>query len=277
MMPADIIKLALKEDLGDVGDITSNYFIPPNSFSRAAIIARTTGVLSGVAVAREVFFAVDRSITVIEEKNDSDAVFAGEKILSIYGPTRSILAAERVALNFLQHLSGISTLTAKFVSLAKTGGARIVDTRKTLPGLRALEKLAVTHGGGHNHRMGLYDSILVKDNHLAAIGKNPSVLRSVIKKIREEQKNILIEIEADSIQDAENFADIGVDIILLDNMAVEELREAIRVISKRARTEASGGVTLENVAEISQTGVDDISIGALTHSAPALDVALDFV
>jgi nicotinate-nucleotide pyrophosphorylase (carboxylating) len=274
---ATLIELALQEDLSQIGDVTSSYFIPENSSSRAVINSRSDGVLSGVTVVKEVFNKLDPSISVTLLKKDSEKVSCGEAIIELHGPTKSILAAERTALNFIQHLSGIATLTAKFVSLAKPGGARIVDTRKTLPGWRALQKMAVLHGGGYNHRRGLFDRILVKDNHLAVTRKNPDTLRKIVQKIREEQKNILIEFEADTVEDALFFTELGADIVMLDNMTTSQLREAVSLIAKRARTEASGGVTLQNVSEISLTGVDDISIGALTHSAPALDIGLDFL
>jgi len=271
-----LIQSALQEDLSTKGDLTSTYLIPKNSSTRANLVSRSEGVLSGLAVAKQVFLTVDPEIVFISFKNDSDRISPHQVIASVQGSTRSILAAERTALNFLQHLSGIATLTSKFVKLAQAGGAKIVDTRKTIPGLRFLQKSAVVHGGGHNHRMGLYDRILVKDNHFKVIGKDKNTLSHFIQRIRTELGNIIVEFEAETVEDAVSFAELGVDIVLLDNMNLDQIRDSVSRIQGRARTEASGGITLENVAEISQTGVDFISIGQLTHSAPALDIGLDF-
>lgn len=269
--------MALEEDHAlNNGDVTSAYFIPRQTYASAFIVSRASGRLSGAAVAVEVFRKVDPHLLIEPLITDGSAISPESKLLSVSGDCRSILAAERTALNFLQHLSGVASLTEKFVRLVAGTKAKIVDTRKTLPGFRVLQKAAVLHGGGYNHRMALNDRILVKDNHLASVGKNPKKLKEIIQKIRQEKPGLLIEFEADSVDDALLFCELGADIILLDNMTTGDLSVAVKKINGRCLTEASGGVTLQNVKEIAQTGVDFISVGALTHSAPALDIGLDF-
>ncbi len=271
-----LIRAALAEDHAPEGDITSHYFITAHSQSSAAIVSRQNGKLSGAEIAQKVFLSINPQLEIKPLLHDGANLQPGSTIMRVFGDTRSLLAAERTALNFLQHLSGVATITAKFVEKIANTKAKIVDTRKTLPGWRQLQKNAVLHGGGHNHRMGLHDRILVKDNHLCAVGNDPEKLSSIIKKIRSKHPKLIIEFEADCLKDALLFCELGVDIVLLDNMSPDQLREAVTHIAGRCKTEASGGVTLENVTAIASAGVDYISVGALTHSAPALDIALDF-
>jgi nicotinate-nucleotide pyrophosphorylase (carboxylating) len=272
-----LIDLALAEDIG-TGDVTSEYFIPEDRNARAFVAVRTAGVASGVEVAARVFTTVDETLNVEVMVPDGSRVGEGALLIRIEGAARSILTAERTALNFLQHLSGIATLTSEYVERVAGTHARILDTRKTLPGFRMLEKQAVIHGGGSNHRMGLYDRAMVKDNHLVAEGGLP-VLQAAIMRLKAEKPGVEVELEADSLDQFKDFLTLdGVDHILLDNMTPDELREAValRPHSRKPLLEASGGVTLETVAEIAATGVDFISVGGITHSAPALDIGLDF-
>lgn len=274
---ATIISLALAEDVGP-GDVTSLYFIPENREARAFVAVRSAGVLSGVEVASRVFTTVDPALDVEILVPDGSRVSAGALVLRIEGSARSILTAERVALNFLQRLSGVATLTARYVEQIKDTHVRILDTRKTTPGFRLLEKQAVSHGGGTNHRFGLYDRAMVKDNHLVAEGGIPA-LQAAINRLKTEKPKVEVELEADHLDQVHLFLEMkGVDQILLDNMSPGELREAVRARGdqRKPKLEASGGVNLESVREIAETGVDYISVGALTHSAPALDIGLDF-
>ncbi len=266
------IDAALAEDVGP-GDVTCDYFVDPAQQGRARIVAKEPGVLAGGAVAAGVFRRVDPSLKGELLLPDGATLVPGVAVLAVSGPVRSLLTAERVALNFLQRLSGIATLTRKFVDLA--GRAKILDTRKTTPGLRALEKAAVVAGGGVNHRFGLYDMAMVKDNHLAA-RNDPDFLRRAIARLRAERPGVRVEMEADTLDQVRRFLALeGVDVILLDNMPLAEMREAVRLAAGRVALEASGGVNLETVAAIAETGVDFISVGALTHSARALDLSLD--
>ena len=272
-----LIDLALAEDIGP-GDVTSQYFIPEDRMARAFVAARREGVVSGVEIAARVFAKVDPALDVEILIPDGSRVGEGALLIRVEGAARSILTAERVALNFLQRLSGVATLTAQYVELVKGTRARILDTRKTTPGYRLLEKRAVTHGGGVNHRLGLYDRAMVKDNHLVAEG-GPAALQAAIQRLREEKPGVQVELEADHLDQVGEFLAMeGVDFILLDNMSPDELREAVALRGERTLPllEASGGVTLETLRDIAETGVDFISVGALTHSAPALDVGLDF-
>jgi nicotinate-nucleotide pyrophosphorylase (carboxylating) len=272
-----LIDLALAEDIGP-GDVTSRYFIPEDRMARAFVAARREGVVSGVELAARVFAKVDPALDVEILIPDGSRVGEGALLIRVEGAARSILTAERVALNFLQRLSGVATLTAQYVELVKGTRARILDTRKTTPGYRLLEKRAVTHGGGVNHRLGLYDRAMVKDNHLVAEG-GASALQAAIRRLREEKPGVQVELEADQLDQVRTFLAMdGVDFILLDNMSPDDLREAVALRSERTLPllEASGGVTLETLRGIAETGVDFISVGALTHSAPALDVGLDF-
>ena len=272
-----LIDLALAEDIGP-GDVTSQYFIPEDRMARAFVAARREGVVSGVEIAARVFAKVDAALDVEILIPDGSRVGEGALLIRVEGAARSILTAERVALNFLQRLSGVATLTAQYVELVKGTRARILDTRKTTPGYRLLEKRAVTHGGGVNHRLGLYDRAMVKDNHLVAEG-GTTALQAAILRLRGEKPGVQVELEADRLDQVGVFLAMeGVDFILLDNMSPDELREAVALRGERTLPllEASGGVTLETLRDIAETGVDFISVGALTHSAPALDVGLDF-
>jgi nicotinate-nucleotide pyrophosphorylase (carboxylating) len=270
----DPIAAALEEDIGE-GDVTTDFFVPEALHATARIVARETAVVAGTGVAAEVFRQVDPSTNTQIVCNDGDNVVAGGVIIEVRGLARSILKAERVALNFLQRLCGIATLTRQFVDAVGNHKAKILDTRKTTPGLRALEKAAVVAGGGANHRFGLYDMVLVKDNHLAALGRL-SGLADRIRRLKQERPNIRIEVEADDLEQVRAFVEVdGIDIILLDNMTPAQIREAVALKRNNIKFEASGGITLKNVRRMAATGVDYISIGALTNSARAIDIALE--
>ena len=271
----DVIHRALAEDLGP-GDITSECFIPADHRSSARIIAKETAVLAGTEVAREVFRQVDPAIEIEIRTNDGETIAPGDLILTATGPTRALLSAERTALNFLQRLSGIATLTRRFVDAVSGTKAVILDTRKTTPGLREFERLAVRAGGGVNHRFGLFDRVLAKDNHLSLTG-DAAGLQRAIDEAKNRAPDILIEIEADTLDQVLLLCDLrGVDIILLDNMTNDQLREAVQIRGdKKILLEASGGVNLDTVAAIAATGIDQISVGALTHSARAIDLSME--
>ena len=273
-----LIALALTEDLGDRGDITTTLMIPATASGTVHLVARQPGRLSGLPIMAMVFDKIDQSVTIQEHAHDSASLNPGERVATLNGPTASLLTGERTALNFITHLSGIATLTQRFVDAAATGKAVILDTRKTLPGWRILQKYAVRCGGGANHRMGLYDGILVKDNHLAAWPPGP--LSLAMQHARQgAPAGVGIEIEVDSLKQLADVLQAQPDIVLLDNFAPDGMREAIALrdtVSPKTRLEASGGVNLETIAVIAATGVDRISIGALTHSAPALDLAFDW-
>lgn len=266
------VKEALLEDLGRAGDITSQAIFNKNIKIEATLVARKCGVLCGTATALTAFQLIDPEIKYDNILIDSALVNSGDIIARINGSATSILAAERVALNFLGHLSGISTLTAEYVSQISHTHAKICDTRKTTPNLRALEKYAVACGGGVNHRFGLDDAILIKDNHIAVAGGVAAALRAAKQKIGHLVK---IEIEVDTLDQLHEALSEGVDVVLLDNMSIPQLAEAVRMINKQALSEASGGISLDTVAAVAETGVNLISVGALTHSAPVLDVGLD--
>jgi nicotinate-nucleotide pyrophosphorylase (carboxylating) len=277
-MSHELIRMALEEDIGG-GDVTSLYFVPEDREAVAYVTVRKEGVVSGVALAADVFLEVDPELDVRVMVEDGSRVGDGAMLMRVEGKGRSILTAERTALNFLQRLSGVASLTARYVALVKHTRAKILDTRKTTPGYRALEKKAVLDGGGTNHRMGLYDRAMVKDNHLAAEG-GITALQDAILRLKSEKPGVEVELEADRLEQVAAFLELeGVDYILLDNMELAELRKAVEMRGdlRRVRLEASGGVNLETVADIAETGVDFISVGALTHSAPALDIGLDFV
>ena len=269
-----VIDLALAEDIGG-GDITSTVTVAAGQQARGKLLAKAAGVISGLDVAGEVFRRVDPAITFTSLVADGDVVEAMTPIATVEGPARSLLAGERVALNLLQRLSGVATLTARYVDAVRNTKARIVDTRKTTPGLRALEKAAVRHGGGHNHRFGLTDGVLIKDNHLAAVGGEDRVTRAVCLARQGAPHTLRIEVEVTTLDELAQALEAGADVVLLDNMDVADVRKAVALTDGRALVEASGGVTLESVAEIAATGVDLISVGSLTHSAPALDISLD--
>jgi nicotinate-nucleotide pyrophosphorylase (carboxylating) len=267
----DPVDIALAEDVGS-GDLTSLFFIPEQYFSKGRIFAKEPCVIAGVAVVRKVYERIDPRLRLVTAKQDGTVGQPGETVIELSGSTRSILTGERVALNFLQHLAGIATLTAQFVAAVRGTGVTILDTRKTTPGLRVLEKAAVLAGGGRNHRMGLYDGIMVKDNHLLA---KPE-LEAAIRSARLRYPNVLIELEADSIEQVRKFVLLkGVDVILLDNMSPDELRACVSLRKSGLKFEASGGVELMTVRQIAETGVDFISVGQLTHSARAIDFSLE--
>jgi nicotinate-nucleotide pyrophosphorylase (carboxylating) len=272
-----IIETALDEDLA-WGDATTDALIPPAVSARADIAARAAGVVAGLPVAARVFATVDPDLEVAPLATDGERVVDGLPLLRVEGAARSILMAERVALNFLQRLSGVATLTARFVEAVEGTAARIVDTRKTTPGLRVLEKYAVRCGGGANHRMHLGDAVLVKDNHRAVLAAGGRSLPEAVARLKAGlPPTMTVEVEVDTLEELEAVLQGGPDAVLLDNMSPNELRVAVLTIRGRAITEASGGVTLETVRTIAESGVDLVSIGALTHSAPALDVALDWI
>jgi nicotinate-nucleotide pyrophosphorylase (carboxylating) len=270
----DPIAAAIKEDIGK-GDITTDFFVPETLHATGRITVRENAIVAGTGAAAEVFRQVDPSIDIQIIHPDGDEVVAGDTVIEVRGLARSILKAERIALNFLQRLCGIATLTRQFVNAIGNHPAKILDTRKTTPGLRALEKAAVVAGGGVNHRFGLYDMVLVKDNHLATFGGLTS-FADRIRQLRHERPNIRIEVEADDLEQARAFAEVdGIDVILLDNMTPAQMREAIALKKDKIQFEASGGVTLKNVKRIAATGVDYISIGGLTNAARAIDIGLE--
>jgi nicotinate-nucleotide pyrophosphorylase (carboxylating) len=278
-----LVRLALEEDVG-FGDVTTAATIPGEATGRALIVARGPLVLSGLEAALETFRAVDPGLSARAVAADGDRLEAGQTAVELDGRARSILTAERVALNFLGHLSGVATLTGRFVEASRLpggGGPRILDTRKTTPGLRALEKAAVRHGGGHNHRFSLQDGLLIKDNHIMAAG---SVALALERARRDGPQGLRIEIEVDRLDQLPEALGNGADIVLLDNMGPGALAEAMAAIvdfyapgPRRTLAEASGGVNLDNIAGIAATGVDLVSVGALTHSAPAADLGLDWL
>ena len=268
-----IVRRALEEDLGRAGDLTTDILIPLHQRTRAAIVARENGIVAGLAPATMAFQLIEPLIRIDVMAPDGARVVAGQTVADIEGPARAILTAERVALNFLGHLSGVATATGEIVSRIAGTKARIICTRKTIPGLRVLQKHAVRLGGGLNHRFGLDDAILVKDNHIAAAGG----LTNVMARLRGQLGPMVkIEVEVDTLAQLEQAIALGFDAILLDNMAVETLREAVRLTAGRATLEASGGITVHRVRAIAETGVDYISSGALTHSVRSLDLGLDF-
>jgi len=272
LLVGDAVRAALAEDLGRAGDITSAATIPAEARAAAAIVARKPGVLAGLAVAECAFRMLDPDVRFTAKLADGNALPVGAVAAEIEGNARAILSAERVALNFLCHLSGIATATAGLVAKVAHTQARICDTRKTLPGLRAFEKYAVRCGGGVNHRFGLDDAILIKDNHIAVVGG----VAEAIRRARAGAGHLVkIEVEVDTLDQLAEAMTAAPDAVLLDNMPPDQLRAAVQLVDGRAVTEASGGITLDSVAAIAETGVDMISSGRLTHSAPALDLALD--
>jgi len=270
-----IIELALAEDISH-GDITSELLIPPGLSGGAVMLAKAEGVLAGGGVARQVFLRVDPSLKIELLLGDGAKLRSGDRIATISGRVTSILKAERVALNFLQRLSGIASATARYVAEVKGLKARISDTRKTTPGLRILEKYAVSVGGGQNHRFHLGDGILIKDNHLAALRARGMGLKEIIAQAKEHApRGLMVEVEVGSLNEAREAAGAGADIVLLDNMSPDEMRRVVDIIPRRVKTEASGGITLGNVRTVAECGVDVISVGVLTHSVTALDISLE--
>jgi nicotinate-nucleotide pyrophosphorylase (carboxylating) len=271
---ADIFDLALAEDVG-TGDVTTDALIPPAWKGRGVFFFKSPGVLAGTQAIREVFRRVDPAVKVVFRFRDGTRLEAGDNAGTVTGPYASLLKGERTALNFLQRLSGIATLTACYVEALKGTKTIILDTRKTTPGLRTLEKAAVKAGGGTNHRFGLFDAVLIKDNHLAALRSEDFSIDETIRRARKGAPGRKLEIEVCSTKDARVSAEAGADIIMLDNMSLNDMRRAVKAVAGRALVEASGGVTLERVRAIAETGVDFISVGALTHSAPSLDISLE--
>jgi nicotinate-nucleotide pyrophosphorylase (carboxylating) len=264
---------ALAEDLGNAGDITTDAIVPAEATGEAAIVARQKGVIAGLDLVAAAFKALDPEMRFFRAVQDGDEVERGGTIATVAGKTRALLTAERTALNFLGRLSGIATLTASYVKAVEGTGARISCTRKTTPGLRALEKYAVRAGGGVNHRFGLYDAVLVKDNHIAAAGS----LAAAVERLSLRRKpRVKIEVEVDTLDQLKEALRFPIDAVLLDNMDVEMLRQAVKLVAGRVATEASGGVTLETVRKIAETGVDVVSVGALTHSPRNLDSSLEW-
>ncbi|SHG44362.1 nicotinate-nucleotide pyrophosphorylase [carboxylating] [Thermosyntropha lipolytica DSM 11003] len=269
----DLIRRALQEDIGH-GDITTENLIPPEHQSCGEFIAKAEGILAGIEVCRAVFAYLDKSIAFEALKQDGDQVRKGEVIARVRGNTRCLLMGERLALNFLQRMSGIATKTCRLAEKIKPYPAVLVDTRKTTPGLRYLEKYAVAAGGGRNHRFGLYDGVMIKDNHIKAAGG----IRLAVEKIRGKiPHTIKIEVEVENLEQLKEALEAGADIILLDNMPVDMLQEAVAMAKGKALLEASGGVDEHNIEEIARTGVDFISCGALTHSAPSLDISFNLL
>jgi nicotinate-nucleotide pyrophosphorylase (carboxylating) len=270
------VALALAEDVGS-GDVTTLAAVPETAQAKAAVRAREPLVVAGLALAEAAFRALAPDVQLTRATEDGQRVAARKPLLEVAGPARALLSAERVALNFLERLCGIATLTAQFVDAVKGTRAQILDTRKTTPGWRRLEKYAVSCGGGHNHRFGLFDMVLIKDNHLAALKhESPIAIETAVQRARAKYPNLKVEVEADTLEQVEQAVAAGADIVLLDNMNPVQLRLAVQKAKGRARTEASGGVNLAGVRAIAETGVDFISVGALTHSARAVDIGLDF-
>jgi nicotinate-nucleotide pyrophosphorylase (carboxylating) len=278
---ATLIDLALAEDLGQVGDLTATATIPSQARGAARFVARTEGVIAGLPVVALLAERFELGPHWQSLARDGDRVIPGTEVARVAGPMRSLLAMERTALNFLQRLSGVATLTARFVAEVAGTKAIILDTRKTTPGWRALEKYAVRCGGGRNHRIGLYDAILIKDNHLAWLAHGGDPIGAALKAARAyTPSGTIVEVEVDSLDQLDRALECGPDIILVDNFGPDALAEAVRRRDARApyvRLEASGGVTLATVAALARTGVDRISVGALTHSAPALDLGMDYL
>jgi len=268
---------ALAEDLGTDGDVTTLACIAPESNSVAWMNARESLTLAGIEFARTAFLECGPNLLVEAMASDGTVVPAGRPVFRITGSTRAILTAERVALNFIQRLSGVASLTRMFVEAVQGTKARILDTRKTTPGWRRFEKYAVACGGGTNHRVGLFDQVLIKDNHLAALAtEKPNPVAAAVDRARRLYPKLRVEVEADRLDQVRDAVAAGADIILLDNMTLDQLREAVAVVAGRALTEASGGVNLKTVRGIAETGVDLISVGAVTHSARSADLGLDF-
>ena len=272
----DAVRAALAEDIGG-GDVTSLATVPAGTTFTVVMRAREPLVVAGLAFAEAAFRKLSPAVRLKRLARDGQRVKAGAGLLKISGPARAILSAERVALNFVQRLSGVATLTAHYVATIRGTAAQILDTRKTTPGWRRFEKYAVACGGGRNHRFGLYDLVLIKDNHLAALREaKPNAVAAAIQRARKKFPQLQVEVEADTLAQVKQAVAAGADIILLDNMTPAQLRQAVKLVAGRARTEASGGVNLKTVRVIAQTGVDFISVGALTHSACSVDIGLDF-
>ncbi|MCE2456993.1 MAG: carboxylating nicotinate-nucleotide diphosphorylase [Dehalococcoidia bacterium] len=273
----DLIDAALAEDVGQ-GDPTTDALIEPGLNGSATLVSREDGVIAGIDVAVEVFTQFDQTLDAEPLVKDGSSVIAGEQLASVSGSMASILKAERTAVNFLQHLSGVATMTRRYVDAVQGFRAQIVDTRKTTPGLRKLEKHAVEMGGGRNHRYNLGDGILIKDNHIEAMALQGIGIGDVVKRAHARASHMIkVEIEVETLEQLEEVLKAGADLVLLDNMGPEQMETAVSITDGRALLEASGGITFETVREVAGTGVDIISVGALTHSAPALNISLDMV
>jgi nicotinate-nucleotide pyrophosphorylase (carboxylating) len=268
-----LIEIALAEDIG-TGDITTRSIVPAGRQIKGHFIAKEDGVICGMGLMQYIFAYIDQSVQLNEQKNDGDHVKKGEVIAYIEGPAQAILTGERVALNFLQHLSGIATQTAFYVNSVKGTGLHITDTRKTTPGMRVLEKYAVRMGGGYNHRMNLSDGVLIKDNHIKAAG---GIIPAIIAARENAPMTLKIEVETESLEQVREALEAGADIIMLDNMDYATMKAAVDIIKGRALTEASGNMDQKNLLEVAATGVDMVSIGALTHSVKAMDISLRFI
>lgn len=272
-----LVQQALAEDIG-AGDITTEALVPEEERGKAEISARQNLVTAGLPLARMIFNELDPSLTVELVTGEGETVEAGTVLLRLEGRLRPILAGERTALNILQHLCGVATETARFVERVRPGRTRILDTRKTIPGLRRLEKYAVLMGGGENHRFGLYDAILIKDNHLAVVaGAGEGSIPRAIRLARSARPGIPVEIEVETVEEMEEALAAGAEVILLDNFPLAELEEAVRRGGGQARLEASGGINLETIGDVAATGIESVSLGCLTHSAPAADIALELI
>lgn len=273
----DAVARALEEDVGP-GDATTLATIPADAVADAALVAREALVVCGLEFAREAFQQLSPGVECEPGLDEGRMAEPGTRLMRVRGPARAILTGERVALNFAQRLSGVATLTARYAERLKGLKAKLLDTRKTLPGWRLFDKYAVACGGGQNHRFGLHDMVMIKDNHLAALrAAKPNAIAAAVARCREMYPALRVEVEADTLTQAEQAAEAGADIILLDNMPPAMLRAAVALVAGRSRTEASGGVTLETIREIGECGVDFVSVGAVTHSARAVDIGLDFL
>jgi len=274
-LPSEIsqyIKCALEEDIG-TGDVTTDTIVPAGATLRGRIVAKQDGIVAGLDVAKDVFFTLNPDITFLAKTQDGSRVTRRDVLTEVEGPARALLTGERTALNFLGRMSGIATLTRKFVDAVAGTRAKILDTRKTAPGLRITDKLAVRLGGGENHRTGLFDMVLIKDNHIDFAGS----ITQAVERVRASGTTLEIEVETRTLDDVREALTLGVERILLDNMSPAMMREAVAICGGRAKLEASGNVTLYNVLEVAKTGVDYISVGALTHSPVVFDVSLEFV
>ncbi|KGN74093.1 nicotinate-nucleotide pyrophosphorylase [Porphyromonas gulae] len=272
MLLEKLIDLAIAEDIAD-GDISSNAIIPQSEGAAATMVMKADGIISGMEVARRVFERFE-ALTWTPYVSDGDPVKRGQVILRVEGSYRALLQAERLALNFLQRMSGIATMTARYAEALKGTAVRLLDTRKTAPGMRITDKMAVRHGGGHNHRMGLYDMIMLKDNHIKVAGGIPQAIEAARRAL---PLSIKLEVETSNLAEVEEAVRYGADIIMLDNMDNDTMREAVGLIAGRARTEASGNMTFERLRSVAETGVDYISVGALTHSVTAMDISMNFL
>ena len=271
-MISEYIQRALEEDIGP-GDVTTNTIVPAGAALRGRIVAKQDGVVAGLDVAKQVFLTLNEHVNFVSKTRDGSRVTRGDVLADLDGPARALLTGERTALNFLGRMSGIATLTRKFVDAVAATRATILDTRKTAPGLRTTDKLAVRLGGGQNHRTGLFDMVLIKDNHIDFAGS----ITHAVERVRASETKLEIEVETRTLDDVREALALGVERILLDNMSAEMMGEAVAICDGRAKLEASGNVTLDNVLEVAKTGVDYISVGALTHSPAVFDVSLEFV